>query len=89
MYLRVSSKVLFVSVFIGKSHTLFGLSWWLRNKKSASQCRTCKRQGYDPWVEKILWRTEWLPAPIFLPGKFHGHRSLVGYSHCVGRVGHD
>ena len=34
IYLRVSSKVLFVLVFIGKSHTLFGLSWWLRNKKN-------------------------------------------------------
>ena len=23
---------------------------------------------------------EWLPTPIFLPGKSHGQRSLVGYS---------
>ena len=23
---------------------------------------------------------EWLPTPVFLPGKLHGHRSLVGYS---------
>jgi len=23
---------------------------------------------------------EWLPTPVFLPGKFHGQRSLVGYS---------
>jgi len=22
----------------------------------------------------------WLPTPAFLPGKFHGRRSLVGYS---------
>ena len=25
-------------------------------------------------------RREWLPSPIFLPGEFHGHRSLAGYS---------
>ena len=24
-------------------------------------------------------RKEWLPTPVFLSGKFHGHRSLVGY----------
>ena len=33
-----------------------------------------------PWVRKIPWRREWLPTPIFLPGEFHGQRSLVGYS---------
>ena len=26
------------------------------------------------------WREEWLPTPVFLPGEFHGQRSLVGYS---------
>ena len=26
------------------------------------------------------WRREWQPAPVFLPGKFHGQRSLAGYS---------
>ena len=26
------------------------------------------------------WRREWLPTPVFLPGKSHGQRSLVGYS---------
>ena len=25
-------------------------------------------------------RREWQPTPVFLPGKFHGQRSLVGYS---------
>ena len=25
------------------------------------------------------WRREWLPTPLFLPGEFHGQRSLVGY----------
>ena len=23
------------------------------------------------------------PTPVFLPGKFHGHRNLTGYSPCV------
>ena len=25
-------------------------------------------------------RRKWLPTPVFLPGKFHGQRSLVVYS---------
>ena len=23
----------------------------------------------DPWVEKIPWRREWQPTPVFLPGE--------------------
>ena len=34
---------------------------------------------FDPWVRKIPWRRGWLPTPVFLPGEFHGQRSLVGY----------
>ena len=40
---------------------------------------TSLRPGFDPWVGKILWRRDWLPTPVFLPGEFHGQRSLVGY----------
>ena len=41
---------------------------------------TMRETGFDPWVEKILWRRKWQPTPVFLPGKFHGQRSQVGYS---------
>ena len=38
----------------------------------------------ETWVwsldEKISWRREWPPTPVFLPGKSHGQRSLVGCS---------
>ena len=30
--------------------------------------------------QNIPWRREWLPTPVFLPGEFHGQRSLAGYS---------
>ena len=33
-----------------------------------------------PWVGKFPWRREWQPTPVFLPGEFHEHRSLVDYS---------
>ena len=35
---------------------------------------TQRRCGFDPWVEKIPWRRQRQPAPVFLPGKFLGHR---------------
>ena len=34
---------------------------------------------FNPWVGKIPWRREWLLTQVFLPGKFHEQRSLVGY----------
>ena len=34
---------------------------------------------FDPWVRKIPSRKTWQPALVFLPGKFHGQRNLVGY----------
>ena len=36
--------------------------------------------GFNPWVRKIPWRSEWLLTPLFLPGEFHGQRSLADYS---------
>ena len=41
-------------------------------------CLQYRRPGFDPWVGKITWRREWQPTPVFLPGKFHGQRSLKG-----------
>ena len=41
---------------------------------------TKQRPGFDPRVRKIPWRREWQSTPVFLPGKSHGQRSVVGYS---------
>ena len=49
-------------------------------KESTCQCRRLKRPGFDPWVKEDPWRRKWQPTPVFLPGKFHGQRSLVGCS---------
>ena len=38
---------------------------------------TCRRCGFDPWVRKILCRKKWQPAPVLLPGKSNGQRSLA------------
>ena len=37
------------------------------------------RPGFDPWVGKIPWRRERLPAPVFWPGEFHGQTSPWGH----------
>ena len=54
-----------------------GIPWWLRWQRI---CLQCWRFGFNPWVGTILWRREWLPTPVFLPGESHGQRSLVGCS---------
>ena len=33
-----------------------------------------------PWVQRTPWRREWQSTPVFLPGEFHGQRSLAGDS---------
>ena len=42
----------------------------------------CQRRGhgFGPWVGKIPWSRKWQSTPVFLPGKSHGQRSLVGHS---------
>ena len=60
-----------------------GLLWWLSSKTFACDAEVhlqCRRPGFDPWVRKIPGRRKWQPTPVFLPGKLHGQRSLVGYS---------
>ena len=53
---------------------------WCNGKEPACQCRRHKSHGFNHWVRKIPWSTKWQPTPVFLPGKFHGQRSLAGYS---------
>ena len=55
-----------------------GLPWRLSGKESSCQCR---RQRLHLWAGEIPWRRKEQTTPVFLPGKFHGQRSLVqGYS---------
>ena len=58
---------------------ILGLLTWYSGKESTCQCRRHKRHRFNSWVGKIPWRREWQPTPVFLPGEFHGRKSLVGY----------
>ena len=44
-----------------------------------------KGRGFGPGVRMIPWSRKWQPIPVLLPGKFHGQRSLVGYSPWGGK----
>ena len=57
------------------THTCF-----LGGSDSNESACLCGKPRFDPWVKKILWRREWQPTPVFMPGEFHGQRTLVGYS---------
>ena len=39
-----------------------------------------ERLGLDTLIGKIPWRRAWRPTLVFLPGKSHGWRNLVGSS---------
>ena len=67
------------SLSLSLLYTMGLLQWLCRIRL---QCRRC---GFDPWVGKIPWRRKWRPTPVLLPGKFHGLRSLVGYSPGVAK----
>ena len=49
---------------------------WLSGKKSICNAGC----GFNPWVGNIPWRRMWQPTLVFLLGKPHGQRSLVGYN---------
>ena len=61
-------------------HDWSDLAAWCSGKESICQCRRHKRPKFYRWVGKIPWRRKWQPTVVFLPEKFHGQRSLVGYS---------
>ena len=69
------------SFFFFLLNILFTLSLRLPSGASAKepscQCRRHKRLRFNPWVGKIPWRRAWQSTPEFLPGKFHGQRSLA------------
>ena len=57
-------------------------SWPRLVRHPSGKESTCqyRRFRFDPWTGKIPWRRKWQPTPVFLPGKSHEQRSMVGYS---------
>ena len=75
MHSKASYDLTYGQVILSKGF-LCGTS----GKETTCQCRKHKIHGFDPRVGKIPWRRAWQPTPFSLPGKFHGQRSLEGYT---------
>ena len=56
--------------------------WWLSDKEIYLPMQDTQETQvqFNLWVRKVPWRIKWQPTAVFLPGKSHGQRSLVGYS---------
>ena len=65
------------SEHVSLSLTPLGCPGGTSGEESAFQFKRCKKHRFNPWVRKIPWRRKWQPTPVFLPGKFHGQRSLA------------
>ena len=72
--------------YIGTGIILIGASQVAQCKESACQCRRHRRYGFNPWswVQSLGWedtlKEKMATHSVFLPGKFHGQRSLAGYT---------
>ena len=53
---------------------------WLQERTSSLKCPAILVLEFWSIENESPWRRKWQPTPVFLPGKFHGERSLVGYS---------
>ena len=80
-----SECFIFSQVLLGlnPSH-LLGLSlnaaWgFLSGSDGKRICLQYRRPGFDLWVGKTPWRSEWQPTQVFLPGQSHRQGSLAGY----------
>ena len=49
-------------------------------KNPVANARNARDRRFDLWFGKIPWRRKWQAAAVFLLGKFHEQRRLVGYS---------
>ena len=71
----IASIYIYLSIYLSG-----GFQGGASGKEPTSQWRKLKRCGFSPWVGKIPWRNKQQPIPVFLPGKSHEQRNLVGYS---------
>ena len=53
-----------------------------RDKKVffSDQCKEIQKKNRMGKTRDLVWRRQWHPTPVLLPGKSHGRRSLVGSS---------
>ena len=62
-----------------KVSLFWGFPGGTSGKEPTCQYRRPKHR-FDPWVRKTRWTRAWQPTAVFLPGEYHGQRTLVDYS---------
>ena len=88
---NVLNLLIYATIYICvyKMHTIhqlyhaykyIGLCRWHSPDKNMSANAEGKRDTSSIHGRKIPWNKKWQPTTVFLPGKFHGQRNLVGYS---------
>ena len=84
---KIKYEINMTKEYLTKESHNIGASLVAQTVKNLPECRI---PGLNPWVRMIPWRKEWLPTPVFLPGEFHGQRSLGGLQYMgLQRVGCD
>ena len=56
-----------------------GFPGGISGKEPTCQCRRSKRHLPNR-LGRFPWSRKWQPTPVILPGKFHGQKSLMGYT---------
>ena len=80
LIIHVFSLLFIFVIFV--SHLQLGVKDLPANSGNEEDMGSIPQSGRSPGVE-------WQPALLFLPGKFRGQRSPVGYSLWSHRVRHD
>ena len=77
----------FSAKYLGKPNCAAGAGWkWVKTVRlDGEEGRLVIKSKIPcfivlPRALLVQWRRKWQPTPVFLPGKSHGQRSLVGYS---------
>ena len=79
-HFQAAHNLIFVTIHLCSLNKflVFHLSCQLLHQSGPRKTETMNNQS--DWIRKNPWRRKWWPTSVFLPGKSHGQRSLVGYS---------
>ena len=76
-------------VLFGQLLTIMYLLGFPRGSDGKESACNAGDLGSIPGSGRSPWKREWLPTPVFLPGKSHEQRSLVGYGPWGGKESDD
>ena len=94
-YLKVTTRQIRVhNIFYGiRTHnqdiTSKKIMGWYLQYDAMSMCKVSVTSSHLERHRVFFRRRHWHPTPVFLPGKSHGERSLVGCSPWGREVGHN